>query len=94
MIETIYEELRKLGAVRNRDDFSRNWLGMEKSYMRVMRAKHREPSAKAVATCAARLKTDSQRLKGLESQGYQKAADRLEKMADACIAEMLHKHRP
>ena len=92
MIETIYQELKRLGAVRNCDQFSREWLGMEKSYLRVLRAKGREPSAKAIARCASRLKRDSQHLTRVDKKGYQSAAGRLDQLAERCIAEMLQAH--
>ncbi len=92
MIETIYEELKRLGAVRNCDQFSSDWLGMEKSYLRVLRAKGREPSAKAIARCASRLKRDSQHLISIDKRGYKSAAQRLDQLADRCIAEMLQTH--
>lgn len=92
MIETIYEELKRLGAVKTYDEFSCKWLGMERSYMRTMRAKRREPSAKAIARCAARLKNDSKRLLEIDRSGYRNAAARLETLADRCIDEMLRKN--
>jgi hypothetical protein len=92
MIETVYEELKRLGAVSSCDQFSSEWLGMEKSYMRVLRAKGREPSAKAVARCASRLKQDSRRLISMDKNGYRTAARRLDQLAEHCIAEMLQAH--
>lgn len=93
MIETIYEELRTLGVVRNCDEFSRDWLGMEKSYMRVMRAKRRLPSAKAMARCISKLKNDSRKLIAIDRPGYGKAAARLDTLAQKCLDEMLRAHK-
>jgi len=55
MIEEIFEQLRDLGAVSSTDEFSMRWLGRERSYMRCLRAKQRDPSAQVWATCAVRL---------------------------------------
>ena len=47
MIESIFEELKGIGAVTSGTDFSEEWLGMEGSYFRGLRARQRDPSAKA-----------------------------------------------
>ncbi len=49
MIEEIFEQLKDLGAVSSTDDFSTQWLGRERSYMRCLRAKQRDPSAQVLA---------------------------------------------
>ena len=92
MIDLIYQELKQLGAVRTYDQFSIEWLGMEKSYMRTMRSKHRQPSAKALARCVARLQQQGNRLIELDRLGYRSAAAKLNKLADDCLSDMLRMH--
>ena len=92
MIEEIYEELKKLGVVRNSDQFSCEWLGMEGSYLRVARAKRRKPSARAIATCVARLKSHGRHLMRVDGQRYQTAATALNRMADLCIDDMVKRY--
>ena len=86
MIEKIFEELKCLGEVRSADDFSMHWLGRERSYMRCLRAKRRDPSAQALATCAVRL------LRSADSFDAGLAAGRREKMrtlANTCLEALL-----
>lgn len=92
MIENVYEELKQLGAVRSVDQFSREWLGMERSYMRVMKAKGRKPSAKVIATCAARLRSHGKHLMSVDKRGYHLAASALNLLADKCISDMISQY--
>ena len=55
IIEGIYRLLKRLEVVRSTDDFSVIWLGMEKSYLRCLRARNREPTARVFATFTERL---------------------------------------
>jgi hypothetical protein len=92
MIDLIYNELKQLGAVRTYDQFSIEWLGMEKSYMRTVRAKQRQPSAKAIARCVARLQQQGNKLIELDRLGYRNAGTRLNKLAEACLSDLLRMH--
>ena len=91
MIEAIYRELKKLGAVRNRDQFSSEWLGMERSYMRVLRSKQRQPSAKAMARCAARLRRESMHISRIDMRGFGMAAAKLGMLADSCMDDIMER---
>jgi hypothetical protein len=62
---------------------------MERSYMRVMKAKGRKPSAKVVATCAARLRSHGKHLMSIDRRGYHLAASALNTLADRCINDMI-----
>ena len=92
MIDRIYIELKRLGAVRNIDEFSSQWLGMERSYMRVMKAKGRQPSAKVIATCAARLRSHGKHLMSMDRRGYDVVASALNYLADRCIEDMITRY--
>jgi hypothetical protein len=51
----VYDELRNLGVVRSTTEFSERWLGRERSYMTVLKAKQRAPSCSVWANCAVNL---------------------------------------
>ncbi len=89
MIEMIYEELKAIGAVRSSNDFSRQWLGMEKSCLRCLRAKSRQPSAKALANCASRLKRTVEVLISCDKKQAEVLGQRLATLADGCVDELL-----
>lgn len=89
MIDLIFEELKHVGAVHSGVDFSKEWLGMEGSYWRGLRAKHREPSLKAIARCAVKLKGVADNLSTRENPKMEGVQARLRKMADGCMGLIL-----
>ena len=56
MLQEIYDEMRTMGFVSNRSEFSRKWLGREESYYRGLSYKGREPSLEALMNCAIQLR--------------------------------------
>ncbi len=56
-INSIFAELQRLGQCWSRDEFSRDWLGREKSYYRSLQSKNRKASAGAQLNLAGRLRT-------------------------------------
>ena len=87
MIEEIYDELKKLGAVSSRTRFSRDWLGMEGSYLR---GGHRKQgSARALATCAARLRHRARVLGCSDFAQVRVVASRYQTLADQCVENLL-----
>ena len=89
MIEDVYMELKRLGAVKSSNEFSQHWLGMEKSYLRTMKAKNRKPSARVLAHVAVKLKADGQRLEQNSNPKIATAGQYFLRMADNCINEIL-----
>ena len=89
MINLIFEELKSFGAVRSGADFSRNWLGMEDSYWRGLRAKRREPSLKAIARCASKLNVVADDLQASSKPSVRAAQLRLRDLAAGCVADIL-----
>ena len=89
LIETVYGELRDIGVVRSSDEFSKSWLGKERSYMRCLRAKHREPSLKALATCAVRLLKTADGLSKSETPVVLAKGTQLRRLANRCLEEIL-----
>ena len=88
-IEGVYEELRKLGSVKASSDFSENWLGMQEGYYRGLRAKRRNPSAKALAVCAARLRRRAELLEASTDYGIRQRGSKYAVLADRCIEALL-----
>ncbi len=91
MIEDVYKELKSLGAVKSTNEFSQYWLGMEKSYLRTMKAKHRKPSARALGNVAARLKKDGEKLGENTNPKISRVGYRFVTMANECIDEILNR---
>lgn len=89
MIESIFEELKGIGAVTSGTDFSEEWLGMEGSYFRGLRARQRDASAKALATCAVRLKKRARMLEVSTHPQVQAAAGKYGRLAEACVDALL-----
>jgi hypothetical protein len=89
MIELIFEELKKNGMVGSSNEFSRDWLRMEKSYMRCLRAKQRSPSSKAMAACATRLRHVSNSLSASNKPNSKAIGQRMASLADSCINSIL-----
>lgn len=89
MIETIYEELKKLGAVSSRTDFSEGWLGMEGSYFRGRRGREGGASSKALATCAARLRRHASTLRTSTMPQVRQRGDQYQALAESCVDELL-----
>ena len=89
MIEAIYEELKLLGAVTSRTDFSEEWLGMEGSYFRGRRVKERSPSPRALAACAVKLRKRASILQDSAYPQARVAATRYHLLADQCLDGLL-----
>lgn len=89
MIELIFAELKQNGMVSSSNEFSSDWLGMEKSYLRCLRAKQRQPSPKAIAACATRLQRVSRTLTATKKPKAVAAGTRMAELADRCISEIL-----
>ena len=82
MIDDVYLQLRELGVVQNKSDFSMTWLGKEKSYYRGLLSKQREPSVDALAHCASKLRTVSVYLPSSKKRV-------MGRLANQCLEELL-----
>ncbi len=88
-IEQIFQELRELGAVKSTDDFSVNWLGMDKSYLRCIRARHREPTVKILAKLSGRLRKASIEFSDADKPlGMRRVGKRFRQLADICAEKV------
>jgi len=88
MIEQVFETLRQVGQVTNTDDFSREWLGMEDSYLRCIRAKDRTPSPRALINCAVKLKRTGDALRTSNIPIVKAQGDSLRGLARNCVEEV------
>ncbi len=89
MIDLVFEELKSSGVVKSGNEFSRDWLGMEESYMRCLRAKQRKPSAKVLARCANRLRQTGDALSGSAMNQVISHGRKCHLLADLCVIELL-----
>jgi hypothetical protein len=89
MIEKIFEELRDIGIVRSRDQFSAEWLGREKSYLRGLQAKNRKPSVAVLAVCGARLLKNAEQLNKADAAIAKAKSAELRRLATSCFEQIL-----
>lgn len=89
MIETVFQELERCGAVSSGADFSRRWLGMEESYWRCLKSKRRSPSIQALANCAVRLRRKAQLLEKSSLPEAKGVAQRMVLLSERCVEELL-----
>ena len=89
MIEIVFSELKKTGVVQSSAEFSRDFLGMEESYLRGIRARNRIPSAKALAACAVRLKTVGKSFSESQMPIVAERGELMIQLGDCCINEIL-----
>jgi hypothetical protein len=89
MIEDIFEEMRKIGAVRTAAEFSVKWLGREGSYMRGLKSKRRCASPAVLATCAVRLLSTADGLASVKLPSIDVRQVQLRSMANRCLEGIL-----
>lgn len=89
MIENIFEGLRDIGIVRSRDQFSAEWLGREKSYLRSLQYKNRKPSVAVLAVCGARLLKNAEQLNKADAAIAKAKSAELRRLANSCFEQIL-----
>ena len=89
MIDDVFEELKSIGAVTTAQQFSEQWLGRERSYFCVLKAKSRTVSPGALAVCAARLRRTADVWMGSGATEKVRAGARMQSLAHQCVAEIL-----
>ena len=62
VLKKVYELLRNIGAVANEAEFSRDWLGRNECYMRMLRFKGIGASTGSVEICASKLQHYGKRM--------------------------------
>ena len=88
-MESLFQELREIGAVQSTSEFSIEWLGMQHSYLRCLRARNKRPSTRAWATLAVKLRHASHALAEHEQPKVRKSSKYLANMADRCLQEII-----
>ena len=88
ILEEIYHRLYTEEAVFSVSEFCREWLGVERSYMAVLAAKHRTPSAKVLMTCAKRLNELGKTLAASKYPCVSARGRRLQDLASECVGEV------
>jgi hypothetical protein len=83
-IDDVYARLRDIELVTNGTEFSREWLGMEGSYLRTLKSKKRTPSAGVLARCAVRLESWSKAYSGSSHSCVNDKAVVLSELAESC----------
>ena len=86
----VYDELKNLGIVRNTSGFSEKWLGRERSYLMVLRAKHRRPSCSVWANCAVNLLRAAEDVGHDGNQPRTKASSVFRSLASQCFDQVLN----
>ena len=89
MIEIVFEELKADGFVRSGNEFSRDWLGMEESYLRCLRAKDLTPSTRALMNCSLRLLNTGDALVASEMGEVKRKGIKLKELANVCVVHAL-----
>lgn len=85
----VYDRLRELGVVHNRSEFSEKWLGRERSYLTVLKAKHRRPSCAVWATCAVSLLRAADAAANDTGARRRDAGTTFRSLADRCLDQVL-----
>ena len=86
----VYDELRNLGIVRNTSEFSEKWLGRERSYLTVLKAKHRRPSCSVWANCAVSLLRAAEVAAEGENRPHTSVGGVFRALANQCFDQVLN----
>ena len=91
-IEDVYEQLKALGAVRSANEFSTQWLGMNESYLRCIRAKGTAPSARVLARCSLKLRSLSQNMRTHPQPKLRAVGKHIAALAERCERDIFAEH--
>jgi len=68
VLNEVYDLLKKIGAVDNESEFSRDWLCRSECYVRTLRFKRVKPSVGTLAICASKLQYYGRCMTATEAQ--------------------------
>lgn len=88
ILEQVRDTLRDAGIVTTHKQFCELWLGKSECYMRFLRFSETEPSADALATCAAQLAATARQLRGYGKNKHHAWAEELEQLRVECYVAM------
>lgn len=83
-IENVKSKLIEQKLTSSEEDFCRNWLARNRSYLRVLRCKRLEPSMSTLLICADRLGYYAQRCEDSKHVGFLGVRDLLRQLEAEC----------
>ena len=82
VLTEVYALLKRIGAVANEVEFSRDWLGRSECYMRMLRFKGVGASTSSVAICASKLQHYGKRM--FESSAHSELGKQFLELSREC----------
>jgi predicted CopG family antitoxin len=82
ILNETYELLKKMNAVKNESEFSREWLGKSESYIRMLRFGNKEASNSCIAVCGSKLAHYGNRM--IETKEYKNLGRQFLKLSEQC----------
>ena len=95
ILNETYELLREMKIVKNKSEFSREWLGKSDSYIRMLRFKDTEASTGCLAICGVNLETYGKKM--IETPSTKETGKRFLELSEQCnhvIKERARKTSP
>ena len=89
MIDEIFLVLKDMGECSTASAFSRDYLGMESNYFRGTKWRDREPSAKALAHCAAKLRVRADCFGTSQMVALTQRSEKLRQLSEDCVEVLL-----
>ena len=89
MLDYVFEELRELNLCDSGNRFSLDWLDMNESYWRTIRAKQAKPSVKVIARCGNKLHQRGQAFLQSDFDVIRNKGQRLTELGQKCFQEAI-----
>lgn len=89
MIDEIFLVLKDMGECPTASAFSRDYLGMESNYFRGTKWRDREPSARALAHCAAKLRVRADCFGASQMVTLTQRGAKLRQLSEDCVDVLL-----
>ncbi|MEQ1935833.1 MAG: DUF6626 family protein [Fimbriimonadaceae bacterium] len=89
MVEEIYWELKALGECRSASQFSEEFLGMEKNYLRSLKWHEKAASPRALAHCAAKLRVRADCFGTSHMVALTQRSEKLRQLSEDCVEVLL-----
>ena len=82
ILNEAYELLKKMNAVKNESEFSRDWLGKSESYIRMLRFENKEASSGCIAVCGSKLAHYGNKM--IETEDYKNLGKQFLRLSEQC----------
>ena len=89
MVEEIYWELKALGECHTASQFSEEFLGMEKNYLRSLKWDEKAASPRALAHCAAKLRVRADCFGASQMVALTQRGAKLRQLSEDCVEVLL-----